>query len=296
METRGLWLSIVGCLLMAALGFGFAQLTGSDAIFLDGVFSLVNFVMSLVMLSVSRLLRRSADRRFPFGYASFEPAFNVLQSMVILGVMLMALSSAIAALYAGGRTLLAGPATLYAAIASGGCLAVFLVLRRIAAATGSTLIAVDAFAWLMDAILSGVVLCAFGFAWQFGDLLGPRLPYVDSWMVIAMVAVMLPVPARTLYRNLMEVLLAAPAAAVQREIRSAFAAAMANVPGQRWSLSMTKTGRSLYLHARILVDENYVRAPLEQLDEWREQLTARMVQYVGEQEFDVVFTTDPDYL
>ncbi|MFC6633839.1 cation diffusion facilitator family transporter [Microbulbifer taiwanensis] len=296
METKGLWLSIVGCLAMAALGFGFAHWTGSEAIFLDGVFSLVNFVMSLVMLSVSRLIRRGADRRFPFGYASFEPAFNVLQSMVILGVMLMALSSAVAALYQGGRTLEAGIATFYAAVASIGCLAVHLVLRHIARRTGSSLLEVDAFAWMMDGILSGVVLCAFAFVWQFGDLLGGWLPFVDSWMVIGMVAVMLPVPVRILYRNLMEVLLAAPSSALQRQIRSAFAAAMEDIPGRRWSLSMTKTGRSLYLHARILLREDQCNASVEQADAWREQLTERMADFVSEQEFDVVFTTDEAYI
>ena len=296
LESRGLWLSICGCIFMAALGFGFAQLTGSAAIFLDGVFSLVNFVMSLVMLSVSRLLRRSADRRFPFGYASFEPAFNVLQSMVILGVMLMALSSAIAALYQGGRSLEAGLATLYASIASLGCLAVFLVLRRIARVSNSTLIQVDSFAWLMDAVLSAVVLVSFAFVWQFGEYLGGWLPYVDAWLVIAMVAVMLPVPIRILYRNLMEVLLAAPSATVQREIRSAFAGALQTIPAEKWSLSMTKTGRSLYLHARILLNADYHRAPVEQADEWRELLTERMSAFVAEHEFDVVFTTDASYI
>ncbi|WOX03993.1 cation diffusion facilitator family transporter [Microbulbifer pacificus] len=296
METRGLWLSIVGCLIMAALGFGFSHWTGSEAIFLDGVFSLVNFVMSLVMLAVSRIIRRDADRHFPFGYASFEPAFNVLQSMVILGVMLMALSSAIAALYQGGRTLDAGRAVIYAAIASVGCLAVYLVLRRIAQKTGSTMIEVDAFAWMMDGVLSAVVLCAFALVWRFGDALGGWLPFVDSWLVVAMVLVMLPVPARTLYRNLMEVLLASPPIDVQREIRRAFRDAMVDIPGQNWSLSIVKTGRSVYLHARILLDEGHQHACIDQVDEWRELLTERMAEFVAEQEFDVVFTTDASYL
>ncbi|MFD1216785.1 MULTISPECIES: cation diffusion facilitator family transporter [Microbulbifer] len=296
MELRGLWLSITGCLVMAALGFGFAHWTGSAAIFLDGVFSLVSFVMSLVMLLVSQLIRRSADRRFPFGYASFEPAFNVLQSMVILGVMLMALSSAIAALYQGGRTLDAGKATIYATIASSGCLAVFLVLRRIARRTGSTLIEVDSFAWMMDGVLSGVVLVAFALVWQFGEALGDQLPYVDSWMVIIMVLVMLPVPVRILIRNLMEVLLAAPPIDVQRKIRRAFRDAMHDIPGQDWSLSITKTGRSVYLHARILLGEAHRTAGIEQADIWREQLTERMAAFVAEQEFDVVFTTDASYI
>lgn len=296
MEARGLWLSISGCLFMAALGFGFAHWTGSAAIFLDGVFSMVSFVMSLIMLIVSRLIRRNADRRFPFGYASFEPAFNVLQSMVIVGVMLMAMASAIAALYQGGRTLNAGIATIYAAIASAGCLAVFLVLRRIARRTGSSLIEVDAFAWMMDGVLSGVVLIAFALVWQFGDALGGWLPFVDSWMVIVMVLLMLPVPIRILYRNLLEVLLAAPPIDVQRTIRRAFRDAMLDIPGKDWSLSITKTGRSIYLHARILIDENQRGASIEQADVWRELITERMAEFVAEQEFDVVFTTDASYI
>ncbi|SHF31045.1 cation diffusion facilitator family transporter [Microbulbifer donghaiensis] len=296
METRGLFTSIFGCLAMAALGFTFAFLTHSNAIFLDGVFSLVNFVMSLLMLAVSRLIKRNADNKFPFGYASFEPAFNVLQSMVMLGVMLMALSSAIAALYGDGRSLETGIATIYAIVACTGCLLVYLLLRRIARATGSPLIEVDAFAWLMDGILSGVVLCAFAFAWQFGELLGGWLPYVDSLLVIAMVAVMLPVPVRILYRNLMEVLLAAPAIPVQRSIRRAFRDAMHDIPGRDWSLSITKTGRAVYLHARILLPEDSRNASVEQADAWRELLTERMAEFVREREFDVVFTTDASYI
>lgn len=296
LESKGLWLSVCGCLAMAALGFGFAHWTGSTAIFLDGVFSVVNFIMSLVMVSVARLIQRRADRRFPFGYASFEPAFNVLQSLVILGVMLMAFASAVAALYQGGRELRVGLATIYAAIASGGCLAIYLVLRRIARRSGSSLVQVDSFAWLIDTLLSMVVLCAFVFVWQFGEHLGPWLPYVDSLLVIGMVLIMLPLPLRTLYRNLMEVLLAAPSFEVQREIRSAFARAMRDLPGQRWDLSMSKTGRTLYLHARVLLDEDARNASVAQTDRWRHRLTRELHPYVAEHLIDIVFTTDPFYL
>lgn len=45
----------------------------------------------------------------------------------------------------------------------------------------------------------------------------------------------------------------------------------------------------------ILLDESHYRAAAEQADEWRELLTGRMSEFVAEQEFDVVFTVDPDY-
>ncbi len=38
LEQRGLWLSIAGALFMAALGIGFAIVTSSDAVLLDGLF------------------------------------------------------------------------------------------------------------------------------------------------------------------------------------------------------------------------------------------------------------------
>lgn len=296
MEKKGLWLSILGCLAMAALGFVFANLSGSGAIFLDGVFSLVNFLMSLVMLRVSQLIHRSADRRFPFGYASFEPAFNVLQSLVNLGVMLMALSSAIFSLYRGGRTLDAGPAIIYALIATAGCLGIYLVLRHIGKATNSTLIQVDAFSWLIDCVLSAVVLCAFLAVWLFGELLGAWLPFFDAWLVIAMVVVMLPIPAKILYQNLMEVLLAAPRAELQVEIHQAFTEAVRGIPTARWSLGVSKAGRSIYLQARILLEEDRYDCSVAQADDWRSQLIERMRGYVTEDEFDVVFTTDASYL
>lgn len=281
---------------MAALGFIFAQLSGSGAIFLDGVFSLVNFLMSLVMLRVSRLLHRGPDRRFPFGYASFEPAFNVLQSLVNLGVMLMALSSAIFSLYHGGRTLDAGPAILYACIATAGCLGIYLVLRHIGKATNSTLIQVDAFSWLIDCLLSAVVLGAFLGVWLFGELLGDWLPFFDAWLVIAMVMVMLPIPAKILYQNLMEVLLAAPSAELQLDIHRAFTQAIRGIPAANWSLGISKAGRSIYLQARILVEEGGYDCSVAQADGWRAQLIERMREYVTEDEFDVVFTMDESYL
>lgn len=296
MEKKGLWLSILGCLAMAALAFAFTGSTGSAAIFLDGVFSLVNFVMSLVMLRVAQLVKRRADSRFPFGYASFEPAFNVLQSLVNVGVMLMALSTAVFSLTRGGRDLETGPAVIYATIATIGCLAIYIVMRRIGRKTGSTLIQVDAFSWLLDCILSAVVLCTFVTVWIYGERLGDWLPYVDALLVIAMVIVMLPVPIKILYSNMMEVLLAAPPAELQLKIHQAFTRAVRDIPVEHWSLCISRAGRTTYLQARILLHEREHESSVAQTDSWRDTLIERMAPYVKPDEFDVVFTTDEDNL
>lgn len=296
MESKGLWLSVLGTVLMAVLGFGFAHLAESDAIFLDGVFSLVSFIMSLLMVYVSRLLQRNADHRFQLGYASFEPAFNVLQSLVILGVLTMALASALAALSGNGRLLQPGVATVYAVLATAGCLAVYLRLRTIARDTGSELVRVDAFVWLMDCILSSVVLVTFLAVWLLGEHLGDWLPYVDSLMVIVMVLIMLPVPLRTLYRNLMEVLLAAPSQQQQEQVHADFRRAMVALPATRWSLRMSKTGRMLYLQARVLLEEGEQHNDALQADLWRRHLQDVLAPQYPDLELDVMFTADPNNL
>ena len=91
LEKRGLWLSILGALFMAGLGIGFAILTSSDAVLLDGLFSLVGFVVGLVSLRVATLVRRPDDEFFHFGYAAFEPMLNLTKGLLMAFVTLFAL-------------------------------------------------------------------------------------------------------------------------------------------------------------------------------------------------------------
>ena len=71
---------------MAALGIGFGLVTESDAIMLDGFFSLIGFVMALVTIRVARLVVQPADEHFQFGYAQFEPFLNAMKGLLMLGV------------------------------------------------------------------------------------------------------------------------------------------------------------------------------------------------------------------
>ena len=66
-ENRALKLSVAGTLFMALLGFSFALITGSGAILLDGIYSLVTFAMSLLTLKVAELVRRPDDDHLPVG-------------------------------------------------------------------------------------------------------------------------------------------------------------------------------------------------------------------------------------
>ncbi len=77
LEKRAIHITMLGNVGMALLGITFALFTRSEAILLDGVFSGINFLISLISLRVAHIIRRPDDQYYPFGYAIFEPLLNL---------------------------------------------------------------------------------------------------------------------------------------------------------------------------------------------------------------------------
>lgn len=65
LEERAIKLGMIGTLGMAILGLGFSILTQSEAILLDGLFSLINLMVTFASLRVSRLIRRPDYPSYP---------------------------------------------------------------------------------------------------------------------------------------------------------------------------------------------------------------------------------------
>ncbi|MHC4402814.1 MAG: cation transporter, partial [Planctomycetota bacterium] len=187
LESFALRLSIFGYLGMAILGIVFALLTGSGAIMVDGVYSLVSFVMAILAAGVARLVDRPGDETFHFGYAHFEPLLNLLRGLMILTIAAFALVSAVLALVSGGRPLSPGLALAYSVCVALMCLGLSAFQRRSAKKTESPTLTVDARNWLVD----GVITMAVGVGFLIGVILKSSawshlLPYVDPAVVICL--------------------------------------------------------------------------------------------------------------
>ena len=109
-EQNALRISDYGALALAVLGIGFAIHSGSKAILLDGLFSVLGFFMALMTLYVSRLVSRPDDEVFQYGYALFAPLMNVLKSLVMTVLCGFAFFSAVSTLLAGGQPMAVGSA------------------------------------------------------------------------------------------------------------------------------------------------------------------------------------------
>lgn len=293
LEQKALWISGFGALVLAALGIGFALLSGSEAILLDGVFSTLGFFMALMTIYVSRIVRRPDDAVFQYGYAHFAPLMNVLKSLVMAVLCGFALLSAISTLRSGGQAMAMGSAVLYAAIASTIGAVLFFYLNRVARQTGSVLVSLDAKAAQLDMFLSGAVLASFALGWlAIGTTMERYLDYLDPLVVAGLCLVALPVPLKVLWENGREVLLLAPDPEVQRAVIEKIEAALEEFPVEEHRIRMLKLGNvmSVTLHLRPSAD--YRIEGISDLDRVRYAIEKSLATLDKEIGLDVLFVND----
>jgi cation diffusion facilitator family transporter len=292
-ERRGLLLSVFGGLFMAALGLGFALLTESGAVLLDGVFSLIGTAVALVSIRVACMVRRPDDEQFHFGYALYEPMLNLGKGLLIAVVTVFASVAAVQAILAGGREVRGGMAVAYALIAAAGCFVLSLVQRRMARRTDSPLLQVDSRNWFVDGLLSvGVALAFAATVLMRGTGLEWLTPYADPAVVIALSLASSPIPIGIVRANWNQIMGRAPDAEIQHEAWTRVEAALEGTPGVTPHLRILETGRVYYLQLYLVVAPESELKTLEEMDRLRERLERSVRQENATVGLDVIFTRD----
>lgn len=278
---------------MAGLGVSFSLLTGSGAILLDGVFSLIGFLAALMSLWVAVMAVQPDDRHFQFGYASIEPMFNLARGLLIIVISAYALIEAINTIRQGGREIQAGYAILYAALVAACCFAVAAYQWQASRRTGSSLVRIDAVNWLIDGGLTIAVLLAFVFAWFIrGTSLEWFIDFVDPSVIALLVVLTLPVPFVIIRDNLREVLLAAPDQALQSRIGAAIGPRLMQDDIDDYRVRLVKVGRYLYVHVIVLLGESDRERDIVWADTVRAELESALPDDAAFTTIDVMFTAE----
>jgi cation diffusion facilitator family transporter len=295
-EQRGLRLSVFGALFMAALGIGFAALTDSRAVLLDGLFSLIGCVVGLIAMRVANLVRQPDDEHFHFGYAAYEPMLNLTKGLLIGFVSLLAAWASIDSILAGGREIQGRMAVVYAVIAAGGCLLIAGVQRRLAKSTDSPLLEVDSKNWLIDGLISGAVAVGFlvvvlieGTAWAW------LVPYADPAVVLLLVLLSLPIPIAIIRANWDQLLGRAPEIEAQRTAQELIEGALEGEPGLSSHIRMLEQGRFIYLQIYVVLSRDRGDLTVTEADGLRERIAAAIAELPQMIGFDVMFIGDPKW-
>ncbi len=303
-EQGVLRLSIAGTLLMALAGVAVGLFANSSLIIFDGIYGLIDVVMTWLSLLVARLIAQSTqadtlqsrlNQRFSMGFWHLEPIVLGVSGTLMIGAALYAFINAVDALTSGGRLIALGPAIVFAAISllAEGALAVFVLRanRRI----GSDFIALDAKNWIIAASMSACYLVAFiGGVLVRGTPLAWIGPYIDPGILAVVCLFVMVAPLGTVRRALAGILLVAPGElqahvdAVAREV-----VARHGFLDYRSYVAQVGRGEQIELFFVVRADD-----PPRALAEW-DRLRDEIGDALGEESPDrwltIMFTTDLEW-
>jgi predicted Co/Zn/Cd cation transporter (cation efflux family) len=276
-EARALRRSLLGYLVFGGLGVGFSILTGSNAILLDGVYSLVCAAVAVAAMQVSQLVTRPDDESHPFGYAKYEPLLNALKGGLILVLCVVSAGGSIETLLRGGREPAFGWAIVYSVICTTGCFVMAAAQRRSARATGSALLTVEARSWVFDGAISGGVGVAFVIAAILERTpLAGLVPSIDPAMTLLLVAVLLPVPFGTVAGGMRELLFQSPAREENERLAAICREELAGLALGEPRLRRARIGRTVYVMVSYLLTPDDADPSVADLDAVRGAIGGRI--------------------
>jgi cation diffusion facilitator family transporter len=292
LERHALALSTAAALGVGVMGITFALMTNSQAILLDGLFNVSYFATALLTLRVARIIARPDDDQFPFGYGYFEALINAFKGLLILGVSVYALVTALFAIFTGGRPIAAGPAVIYAVLATLICVVVALLLRRSYRENRSPLVEADVQNWILNSIISSTVLLAFCIVWLLeGTAWTPWLRYVDPVLVSLVASISIGIPVRMAWSAFMALLNRAPPPKVRQPVEAAIRAALANLAPREVYVRMIQPGRVPYILVHVLLPDDGEHLAINVMDSYRRRILEAVASNHQPVIVDVVFTT-----
>lgn len=295
LEQRTLKLSLaaVAALSLSSLAWGLA--IESDVVILNGIFSLVSLVGSVLYLTAARLVSRPADRRFQYGYAHVEPLVNGVNALLVLVICIYALVNGIEGLRSGGDEVDAGSVVWFGALTAVVSLSIGGYEMRIARLTGSQLVRNDGREWLLDAAFSLVTLVGFAALFVLPE---PQRDlwarYADSVLVMVLALLFLPVPIGVLRRNVGELLhMGSEDDAITGRVEATMRAIRSEHDIRSHSTHVAKVGRSHLVEVNIVVGPRFELQTVAAQDGLRERIWAAVGRPVQEAWLTINITADP---
>lgn len=275
----------------AALGFTFAIIVGSNAILLDGMYSLISAIVNIITLKITFLLQRTPNKEYPFGYVMYEPVINLIKGILVAIVIVSALISAVITLInSESHEMNASLALIYSLSSAFVCYIIFYMMHRIAAQSGSTILKVDSRQWLIDGTLSLGVALAF-IAVYFLQTYGysEYAMRADPIMVIVLALVMAPVPITVIRTYWNQILYKSADEVLVTKVESLVLAHTQLLNKPHFHLKVVESGRYVYVHIYFVT---HLDLSIKELDTIRRKLylaLAKEFKYFG---LDVSFTTE----
>jgi predicted Co/Zn/Cd cation transporter (cation efflux family) len=227
MEKNIFIVSMFGTVLLASLGITFYFLLGSEVVLLDGLFTLIGIPTAILGLVVTKVSQENPSEEYPLGLRQTRPMLELFKSLLLLGLISLALINAVNTLLSGGSSLEGASIAFYGGAAMLACFLVAGVISAMGGAKPSSLVKLERFQWIQDGLLSGIIGVAFGIvAWI--DLPAVRFigPFLDQILVILLGVIFIPLYIKTIAVSGRQLLLSAPEPKIRKKITAVVSEAL----------------------------------------------------------------------
>ncbi|MBC9247034.1 cation transporter [Paracoccus sp. 11-3] len=255
LESRSLGIAMAGNLVMAVAGVVAGFMTNSNAIIMDGLFSMTGFASAFLARGISRKIEAGPDRLRPYGYAADEAIFVTFRSLSLLGLVLFAITSAARNIfsYLHGNTpepLNFAPMTVYFVLITAICFWLWWSHWQswIKSGKSSDILLVESRAAAFDgAITLATGIGMLGIYLLRDGPLAPIAPVGDSIIVIILCLTAIGQYISGLRSGLGELAGVTAAPDIVARAHRAVRPALIQDGGRLTDLSVTKSGRSYYV-------------------------------------------------
>lgn len=303
-EQSVLRLSIGVTLILAGLGILFGLLSGSFAIVFDGVYTLIDAIMTIMALLVANLIAASTREggtkskliaQFTMGFWHLEPMVLGLNGILLIGAAVYALINAIGSLLTGGRELAFDQAIIYAVVTVIAAIGMAIFDTRANRIIRSNFLALDAKAWMMSAGLTAALLVAFVTGYMIQNTgLKWMSPYIDPAALAIVCLIVIPIPIGTVRQALAEILLVTPPD-LMRHVEDVAEQFVQRYQFLSYRAYVARVGRGRQIELYFIVPSGLPAKRLEEWDNIRDEIGNAIGNDTPDRWLTIAFTTDQEW-
>ncbi len=296
LEKKAILTTIIGNAFMAVLGVSFAFYTNSNAIFIDGIYSLSDFIVGILALKVASLLAYNDNTENPFGYSIYEPILNLSKGLLIALIVVIAFFDSLTCIIDGGRIIKADVALFYSLISTIGCFIVFFIVKKLAKETGSPILKIDTKQWFIDGLISASIGISFIIIWILKENDMHEISrYADPIVVMVLVMIMLPMPIEIIRDNWKQILGKKVSNTLYESIEDIVSISLKEVGYESFKLRVVELGRMRYIQVYIVMKTDS-KISLQKQDDLREIFYNKLSKNLENFSLDLIFTYNPIWI
>ncbi|MCH4178970.1 MAG: cation transporter [Megasphaera sp.] len=295
-ERNLLLLSAIMMSIVAIGGITAGLWSGSQAIFLDGIFSVAAVFIKMLMMVTSNLTRRESSRQFQFGYWQLEPVVMLVEGVFTMFIVVYAFNAGVMCLLAGGHKMSFGVAAYYAAFFTVADWAFYYYVRQTNKKVKSYLVHYDNVSWFVDASLATGLLISFTVAWamQYTKFAWIGV-YIDPVIMLILSVQMIPPTLKIIIPSVKQLLGVAPQD-VHTHVQNVMDEYMEQYRFNDYVSSVQAFGREKVIEIDILVDKDYPIQGVAALDRIRDEISKSLGYPPHEIWLTISFTTTKEWM